>query len=145
MEIKLLLDEDGMHDFAITGIVDFFGRKMQLTPEQRLQCLEYAKIIRDTNPQLDIRVLHSKKIAYKYRIASPTLFLSDSYCYMRIARSGPEYNLSVIDHATMGAMFRRYYDELWDNQEAADPDRKAASEIFHYLITMVKVQILSNT
>ena len=145
MEIKLLLDEDGLHDFAITGIVDFFGRKMQLTPEQRLQCLEYARTIRDSNPYLDFRVLHSKKMAYKYRIASPTLFLSDSYCYMRIARSGPEYNLSVIEHASMGVIFRKYFDELWDNQDAVDFNRSAASELFHYLITMVKVQILSDT
>lgn len=145
MEIKLLLDEDGLHDFAITGIVDFFGRKMQLSPEQRLQCLEYARTIREVNPHLDIRVLHSRKIAYKYRIASPALFLSDSYCYMRIAKSGPEYNLSVIDHATMGVMFRKYYDDLWDNQEAVDFDRHTASEMFHYLITMVKVQLLSDT
>lgn len=145
MEIKLLLDEDGLQDFAITGMVDFYGRKMRLTPEQRLKCLEYARGIQDANPLLDVRILHSKKVAYQYRIASPVLFLSDSYCYMRIARSGPEYNLSVLNHATMGVMFRKYFDDLWDNQDPVDFNYKTASDMLNYLITMVNVQILTST
>ena len=145
MEIKLLLDEDGLHDFAITGIVDFYGCKMRLSPEQRLKCLEYARGIQNANPLLNVRILHSKKVAYQYRIASPVLFLSDSYCYMRIARTGPEYNISVLNHATMGVMFRKYFDDLWDNKEAVDFDFKTASDMMHYLITMVNVQILTGT
>lgn len=145
MKIRLLLDEDGLNDFAVTGFVDFYGDKVKLTSEQRLQCLEYAATIAEKNPNLDYRILRSGKNAYRHRIAAPALFLSDSYCYMRIPRSGPVYNLSILNHATVSKMFRNYYDDLWKNEAIVDPAYNTAVELIRYLITMIQVQILAES
>ena len=142
VKIKLLLNENGIGEFAVSGLVDFFGTKMHLTPQQRLLCLQYASELQEKNPQLDCRVLRSGHKTDLHHIPHPTLFLSDAYCYMRIPRSGPVNNLSVLNSPQVCNMFRAYFDHIWNNESYVDPDYSAAVEVVRYSAQMVKVQIM---
>lgn len=141
MKIKLFLSENGLNQFAVTGMVDFFGIKMYLTPQQRLQCLEYASMLPDKNPNLEYRVLHMKAASHLQHVPDPTVFLSDGLCYMRLASTGPENNLSVITHSLLCNMFRSYYKNLWSNESFVDPGYNATVEVIRYAMQMVQVQI----
>lgn len=143
MRLKLLLSEDGLHTFVVTGMVDFFGQKMHITSQQRLQCLEYMSTAQEINPNLDYRILRYKNAIMLQHIPSPVVFLSDSYCYLRIARSGLSYNLSVLSHPKIRNIFREYFDDLWRDEENVDADYNTSVEMMRYLMQMVQVQILA--
>ena len=142
MKIQLLLSERGINDFAVNGIMDFFGVKMQLSSKQRLQCLEYASSMPEKNPNLDFRILRNGNAANLHHIPAPTLFLSDSFCYMRIIRSGSTNNLSVLNGPQVCNMFRKYYDDIWEDENYVDSSYNSSAEVIRYAKQMVQVQIL---
>lgn len=142
MRMKILLSESGINEFAVTGTVDFFGAKIQLSPQQRLKCLEYASTFPKKKPDLEFRLLHRGSKTDLQHIPNPTLFLSDTFCYMRLTRRGPANNLSVINHPQLSQMFRAYFDDIWNDASFVDPSYNAAAEVVRYAMQMVQVQIL---
>lgn len=142
MRIKMLLSENGLNEFAVIGMVDFFGTKIKLTPHQRMQCLEHISLLPEKNPNLDFRILRSGSASNLRHIPNPTLFLSDTFCYMRIIRSGPTNNLSIINCPRIGDMFRKYFDDIWKDESYVDPSYNSAAEIVRYATQMVQVQML---
>ena len=143
LKIRLMLDEDGMNEFAVSGIVDFLGEKVYLTPQQRLRCLEHLVTLPENNPNLDYRILHGRRTLSQPGMAYPTLFLSDSICYARIEHSGPTFNISLLNSKTMEKMFCKCFDSLWDDPVRVDASRHSAGELIRYLNQMVHVQILA--
>lgn len=144
MPIRLMVDEDGLHEFAVTGIVDFLGEKVHLTPQQRMRCLEHSASLPENNPNLDYRVLHSRRTLAQSGMSFPTLFLSDSICYVRIQRSGPGYNINLINQKPLEKMFCKCFDSLWSDPVRTDGSTQAVTEMMRYLIQMVQVQIMAS-
>lgn len=142
MKMKLLVSENGMNEFAVTGLMDFFGDKVHLTPEQRLKCLEYAKDIAERNPHLEFRVLRGGHKTDLQHIPHPTLFLSDGACYLRIVRRGPTNNISVLNNPQVCNMFRDYFDHIWNDSSFVDADYSTSVEMVRYAIQMINVQIM---
>ena len=143
MKIRLLLDEDGLNEFAVTGIVDFLGEKVYLTPEQRMRCLKHAATFAENNPSLEYRILHGRRTLSQVGTSFPTLFLSDSICYIRIGHSGPSFNISLLNHKTLEKMFCKCFDELWEDPVRVDESYHSSVEMIRYLAQMVQVQILA--
>ena len=143
MKIRLLLDEDGMHDFALTGMVDFLGEKIYLAPNQRMRCLEYARTLPENNPNLEYRILHGRRSLSQLGMSFPTICLSDSICYVRINQSGPAFNISLLNQKKLENMFCQSFDELWASPRYVDASYHSAVEMMRYLVQMVQVQILS--
>lgn len=141
MDIQLLIHENAMSDFAVSGTLDFYNCKMQLTPEQRLQVLDHAMKIPENNPNVQFRILRNGTLSDLQHIPNATLFLSDSFCYMRLARSGPVNCLNVINKVQVCDMFRKFYDDVWDSQTYVDPSPQFAEDLLRYAIQLVKVQI----
>ncbi len=143
MKIKLLLDEDGLNEFAVIGVVDFLGEKVCLTPKQRMRCLEYASTLPENNPNLEYRILHGRRTLSQPGMSFPSLFLSDSICYLRIEHSGPSFNISLLNHKTLEKMFCKCFDGLWEDSIRVDASYHSTVEMIRYLIQMVQVQILA--
>ena len=143
MKLRLMLDEDGLNEFAVTGIVDFLGDKVYLSPKQRMHCLEHLVSLPENNKNLDYRILHGRRTLSQPGMSYPTLFLSDSICYVRIQHSGPTFNISLITQKPLEKMFCKCFDTLWDDPVRVDSNRQSAVELMRYLTQMVQVQILA--
>lgn len=143
MQIKLLLDEDGLNDFALTGAVDFLGEKVYLTPKQRMRCLEYACTLPENNPNLEFRVLHGRRTLSQPGMSFPTLLLSESICYLRIDHSSSTFNISLLNQKALEKMFCKCFDELWEDPHRVDASYHSTVDMVRYLVQMVQVQILS--
>ncbi len=143
MKLRLLLDEDGLNEFAVTGAVDFLGEKIHLTPKQRMRCLEYSCTLPENNPNLEYRILHGRCTLSQPGMSFPTLFLSDSICYLRIDHSCSTFNISLLNQKALEKMFCKCFDELWDDPLRVDASYHSTVEMMRYLIQMVQVQILS--
>lgn len=142
MKIQLLLSESGITDFAVNGAIDFLGTKIQLEPRRRLQCLEYVESMTGKNPNFEIRILQIGNALNLHHIPAPTLFLSDSICYLRIIRNGSTNNLSVLNCPQICNMFRKYFDDLWRDETCVDSNYSRTADIIRYAKQMVQVQIL---
>lgn len=142
MAIRMIFTEGGMNEFAVTGMVDFHNAKMYLTPEQRLKCLTYLSELPERNSSLTFGVIRSGRFSNLQHIPNPTLFLSDGLCYLRLARSGSSNNLSVINRVQVGDQFRKFFDDIWRDQEVVDTYYNSSVELMRYAIQMVQVQIL---
>lgn len=141
MDIQLLLYQNTLTDFAVMGMVDFYNWKIQLTPDQRLQCLDYASTLHEKNKNLQFRVLRNGMISDLQHIPSSSLFLSDSFCYMRLVRSGPVNNPSIISRVQVCDLFRQFFDDIWNSGTYVDPSLHSAEDLMRYAIQLAKVQI----
>lgn len=142
MPIRMIICESGMNDFSVTGRVDFFSTKMALTPQQRLRCLQHVADLTETNPALSFGILKSGRFSDMQHIPNPTMFLSDGLCYLRLNKSGPTYNLSVLNRMQVCDQFRTFFDNMWSNQNIVDTYYNSSVELIRYAIQMIQVQIL---
>lgn len=143
IDSQFLISEDGMNHFVVTGRVDFWGDKMELSPAQRARCLAHAQYLAQTNSNMHLRILRKPSSARLQNIPQPMLHLSDSFSYMRIHRSGPSYNISILSHPKLRSMFRRYFDTIWDDGNYVYLDAGSPKDLMQYWMQMVQVQILT--
>lgn len=139
MDIRILICEKALTDFAVSGEMDFFNQKVELTPEQRLRCLEYVCRMPERNEMLQMKVLRTGAVSDIQHIPEPTLFLSDSLGYLRLARSGPENNVSVINKIRVLDMMKEFFDEVWPAERYRHIED--LTDLIRYIIAMIRVQI----
>lgn len=142
MPVRMIICESGVNDFTVTGRVDFYNQKMTLTPEQRLRCLQYISELPEKNPALSFGILKNGRFSDLQHIPNPTMFLSDGFCYLRLNKSGPAYNLSILNRVQVCDQFRDFFEAIWRNQEIVDTYYNASVELMRYAIQMIQVQIL---
>lgn len=141
MDIQIMIHEKAITDFAATGIIDFYNFKMELTPQQRLQCLSYCLELFEKNKKLRVRLTRNGTVSDFQHIPHSTLFLSDSFCYMRLVRNGPVNNLSILNKVQLSDMFRKFYDDIWDRGEYTRLDSHCVEDLLCYAIQLVNVQL----
>jgi hypothetical protein len=142
MGIKVILPENALSDFAVSGMVDFFNNKYYLTPEQRLDYLQYISGLVERNPQLEFRILREGIFSDLQHVANPTLLLSDGPCHLRLSRTGPKNNMSILNRVQLCDQFRQFFDTLWSDEQYVDTSYIAAEDMVRYARQMVKVQIM---
>ncbi|MBQ2667148.1 MAG: hypothetical protein IJF56_00810 [Clostridia bacterium] len=135
-QIKVFLHEDGLKHFVITGIVDFFGIKMTIPAKRRLECLEHILTLQKNNPHIEFRIIRSDSTASQSPLPPPTLFLSDSFSYLRIVRTAPTCDLSVLCDDKVRGLFLKYYDTLAENTEVCSD---TLQDTVQYLMQMVQI------
>lgn len=144
MNVRMLITENAMTDFAVTGELDFFNTKMHLTPQERLTYLTHACSLQERNPGLEVRLLRNGAVSDIQYIPDPTLLLSDTVCYLRLTRTGPVNNISIVNKVPVCDMFRHFFDDVWANEKYDTIDDPAViADTVSYAIQMVKVQMLS--
>lgn len=140
MEVRILCCNDAIEDFVFTGVLDFFNTKTTLPPEQRIRILNHCADLYKNNPKVSLRILDNNAASDPAHISAPSLFLSDSTCYLRLTRPGPTNNLSIVTKTSFCDQLRRAFDLLWENEAITERDPHAISDIFRYAIQMATVQ-----
>lgn len=142
MGLRALICEKAMTDFAVSGVVDFFNTKVELTPEQRLHLLAHISEQWEKNHKIQVKILRSGAITDTQHIPEPTMFVSDSMGYLRLRRFGPENNVSVFNRKQMTDMCRDFFDEVWDGEQFRHIEKPDdLRDFMYYLVQMVKIQI----
>lgn len=138
---KLLIFENALLEFAVTGELDFFNRKFHLTPEQRLEYLNHALEILDNN-RMQIGILKSGSISDIQHIPAPNLFLSDTMCHLRLKRTSKTNLIGIVNKVQVCDMLRTFFDAVWeDTRFSVIKDPASIEDFLHYIMQMVRVQI----
>ena len=129
--IHLLIYASVLKNFTVTGELDFFGVRMYLNLSQRLRCLKNLEYMATQLEHLDIRVLPEGLLSDHQHIAHPTLFLSDSICYLRLKRFAPEYNICIPNKIALNRIFEEFFYDIWNSHTDNDNHHNVLSMIKH--------------
>ena len=136
---KLLIFENALLEFAVTGEVDFFNRKFHLTPEQRLEYLKHAQILLNN---MQVGILKGGSISDIQHIPAPNLFLSDTMCHLRLKRTSTTNQIGIVNKVQVCDMFRTFFDAVWEDPRfSVIKDPANIEDFLHYIMQMVRVQI----
>ena len=143
MEIRLMICEKALMEFAVSGELDFFNCKMILTPEQRLTYLHHMRDLYDKNPKVQCKIIRAGALSDVQHIPDPTLFLTDSMSYLRLVRSGNENNMSVVRRMEAHEMIRAFFEDIWQGEGYRHISaREDLEDLMRYVSRMVRLQFL---
>lgn len=141
-DVRILFFEEDIMNFAVTGIMDFFGRRIVLSPEERLICLEQLSKLVDQGDKVEVKVMKSGNFFGNHQNPGTNMFLSDAWCYLRMQRSGPVKNISLVNKVLVADMFRNFFDAVWEGETyIAVTGREMLSEMLEYAMQMIRMQI----
>lgn len=139
MGIRVLICEQALTDFAVSGELDFFNSKVRLTPEQRLRYLIHMCRLPEKNPKIQGKILRTGAVSDMQHIPDPTVFLSDAAGYLRLIRQWNENNVSIVNKMQLLQMLQSFFDEVWLGgryQHIEDLE-----DSIGYVISMIRVQL----
>lgn len=134
--VKIILYASVFNDFIVSGELDFYGFRIQLTPEQRLRYIKHVDELRQNNEQLDLKVLPNGILSDYQHIPRPTLFHSQDFSYLRFARNTPEYNVCIPNKIILNQIFDEFFTELWNSDTCVSAD----SLITHSILSIEILQ-----
>lgn len=115
--IRLLVHESAFTSFTVTGMLDFYGYKVQLTSEQRLRYIKHLYSLLTNKYNLEMKTIRGGLITDFQHIPDPTLFLSDSFCYLRLETNTPYYNICVPNKIIINDIFREFFNDIWNGEK----------------------------
>ena len=130
--IKILFYASVFNDFAISGEMDFYGCRVQLTPKQRLVLMNYIDRLYHNNHNFDIRVLPDGVLSDYQHIPRPSVIFADTFCSLRLKRNTPDYGICVTNKLFLNEIFSDFYYETWNSDSLI----KADSLISHSILSL---------
>lgn len=144
--VQVLFHENAFTDFAVSGELDFYNEKITLTPEQRLRYMRHILTSLKKNSDLVMKLIHGGLITDFQHIPNPTLFLSDSVCYLRLVKKGPVNNISILNKVTICDIFRSFFNDIWTDGKYASVENGNSVEktLFHVMRSVEMLSRLEN-
>ena len=143
LEIRVMICEKALMEFAVSGELDFFNSKMYLTPEQRLTYLRYMCTLPEKNSRVQCKVIRVGAVSDVQHIPDPTVFLTDGMGYLRLARSGAEYNMSIVKRMDALEMLRAFFEDVWQGKGYNHiSSREEMEDMLRYVSRMIQLQLL---
>lgn len=142
--IRLLVHETAFTSFTVTGMLDFYGYKIQLDSEQRLRYMKHLYTLLTNKYHLEMKTIRGGLITDFQHIPDPTLFLSDSFCYLRLETTTPLYNICVPNKVIINNIFREFFDDIWNGEhyDAVENGNSLVTLIQHAIMS---IEIMSET
>lgn len=142
MEIRVMVYEKALMDFAVSGELDFYNSKVSLTPEQRLRYFSFMCHLPEGNGKIRTKIIRIGAGLDVQHIPDPTLFLSNSMAYLRLVRSSGENNMSVVNKMQAVQMLQEFYDDVWSMKSMNHIETmEEMTDTMYYVKQMIAVQI----
>lgn len=120
--IRALIYASAFTNFTVTGELDFYGYRIQLSPEQRLHFFKHMKHLHEISNALQIKILPNGLLSDYQHIPRPTLFFADEFSYLRFRRNTSDYNICIPNKISLNRIFSAFYDTVWEFESCIAPD-----------------------
>lgn len=130
LPIQIIFNASAFSDFAVSGDLDFFNMKVQLTPQQRLRYIQHMKETILNNENLSVKMVYGRLISDFQYVGNQNIILGDSTSLLRLV-AGDQYSLNIINHTSMKEAFTRFFEEIWNYR--SDVVISSKDEIISYL------------
>ena len=138
--MELLFYESAFSELAVSGEIDFFGKKMRLAVEQRLRLMEYVEELLLHQENLQVRLVNGCFVTTFKNVINSCIFLSAGGSYLRLSGgSGPD-GILVVNRADMQNMLDHFFAEIWDSRsDVVMADREEVIAYVRHVIQGIRL------
>lgn len=124
-DMSVLLYEQTLNSYVISGEISFFGKKIKLSLAERKEHIEYMIRMLKNNPNIKMKIIKGYFIEEFKQYENPSCFLSSISNYLRISSKHTDKVFFVIKDNKMGNIFDRFFQEAWNNRKDVVSDEDA--------------------
>ncbi len=114
--MQVLLYEQTLNNYALTGELNFFNTKVTLSISERTAHINHIIYLMKTNPNIKIKTISGYFIEEFKQCKNPSCYLSSFISYLRINSDYTDKTLLVLKDQKMLNLFDSFYEEAWENR-----------------------------
>lgn len=133
--IRILIYETAFSSMAVSGELDFFSYKVNLTPDQRSRCISYVLQLCKQREKLEFRLISGRIVNDFQYVADPNMFLSGAASYLRLDNNCPVNRIAMVNNSVMEDRLSEYFDQVWNlDDQNVTKERNAIAEHIHHVL-----------
>ena len=133
--IRILIYEAAFSSMAVSGELDFFSYKVNLTPDQRSRCISYVLQLCKQREKLEFRLISGRIVNDFQYVADPNVFLSGAASYLRLDNNCPINRIAMVNNSVMEDRLSEYFDQVWNlDDQNVTKERNAIAEHIHHVL-----------
>lgn len=133
--IRILIYEAAFSSMAVSGELDFFSYKVNLTPDQRSRCISYVLQLCKQREKLEFRLISGRIVNDFQYVADPNMFLSGAASYLRLDNNCPVNRIAMVNNSVMEDRLSEYFDQVWNlDDQNVTKERNAIAEHIHHVL-----------
>lgn len=133
--IRILIYEAAFFSMAVSGELDFFSYKVNLTPDQRSRCISYVLQLCKQREKLEFRLISGRIVNDFQYVADPNMFLSGAASYLRLDNNCPINRIAMVNNSVMEDRLSEYFDQVWNlDDQNVTKERNAIAEHIHHVL-----------
>ena len=138
---RVMVYETAITNYALTGELDFFNRRLTVSAQRRLLHLTYLRELLEREP-LRFQLIRRGFSDDFQQITNPCVFLSDTTGYLRLENGAYEDNILLINGARNRANFDGFFEQIWVNGGGVTyDDRQAIGAFIDHQIDTLRMLI----
>ena len=133
--IRILIYEAAFSSMAVSGELDFFSYKVNLTPDQRSRCISHVLQLCKQREKLEFRLISGRIVNDFQYVADPNMFLSGAASYLRLDNNCPINRIAMVNNSVMEDRLSEYFDQVWNlDDQNVTKERNAIAEHIHHVL-----------
>ena len=137
--IKLILRDIALSEFAVDGELEFFNKRIKLTPKQRLRYVKHLYNIIQTCDKISVRMLYGRLLSDYQFHANQCVFLNSSISYLSLGDNNKSC-LYVINKSQMKQIFEKFFDGIWEDKNNDNIlDREQILQFLEQIIRQIDI------
>lgn len=138
--ICIMLYENALTDFVVSGELDFYNHKVHLSANQRLRYIKNVIALMDKNDTMQVKLIYGRFVTDFQYGANPCIFLSDVTCYLRLNNEYYHNNIEVLNGITIKELFRKFYHEVWnEHKEVVIEDKWIVCDKLRHILQSIEL------
>lgn len=114
--MQVLLYEQTLNNYALTGELNFFNAKVTLSISERAAHINHIIHLIDTNPNIKVKIINGYFIEEFKQCKNPSCYLSSFISYLRINSDYTDKTMLVLKDQKVLELFDSFYQEAWENR-----------------------------
>lgn len=115
-EMQILLYEQTLNNYVLTGELSFFDKKVKLSVKEREEHIKFMIQLFKDNSNIKVKMIKGYFIEEFKQFDNPNIFLSSISNYLRINTENTDKKLLVIKDKKMDKIFENFFVEAWNNR-----------------------------
>lgn len=136
-DIKIAILDRCLHEYALNGVLDFYGNRIIVTPEQREKHLRnILTLLNRENTNIQLSLLDAAVLKEFEKGFSPCIYSSDYLTYIRIRKSQRNDKVNIIETNSLKDIYRRFLNKTFSQ---ANSDNKSTIIKLSTYLNMLKI------
>ena len=139
LPMRMIFNTSAFTDFAVSGDLDFYNRKVTLTPDQRMRCIQHIQSIIRDNPNISVKLINGRLISDFQYVGNQNIILGDTTSVLRLVAAN-QFSLNVINHSSLKDAFAHYFDEIWTHpSDVVVSDREEILQNLDHVVRQIQM------